>query len=211
MRLGLKQLLVVMLAAGICCEAQAEPRQLTSNETSWTFETGDACNESQTDKTGKVRFKLDRFGSVLGRSRDGNREDACFSPAVPVSENSNVEELLYENESCGGSIGGKRTIWDSMPFLCYTKNGNSQGEWLDSRYLASSSTITYGDTNSLESSFTYSGIKVQLAASLVCTVLTECWTFTNNTNSTITELALIHYIDGDLYFPTDQSFAGRLP
>ncbi len=184
-----------MLAAGICCEAHAELRQLTSDDDNWTFQTGDACDVTQ---TGKVRFKLNRFGSFGSVVSLGT--DACFSPAVNGS-------LLYANDLCADDTGGKGTIYESMPFLCYTKNNRSEGKWLKAGSL-SASPVSYGDTNYLQSTFTYDGIKVSMTASLVCTVLTECWTFTNDTNSTINELALIHYIDGDLYFPTAQQSSG---
>ena len=41
---------------------------------------------------------------------------------------------------------------------------------------------------------------MNLTATLDCNILTQCWTFTNRTNAELDTLAIIHYIDGDLFF-----------
>ena len=73
------------------------------------------------------------------------------------------------------------------------------GTWLERGPLAVN-TVTDGVDNRMTSQYTVDGVEVDLTATLDCNILTQCWTFTNRTNAELDTLAIIHYIDGDLFF-----------
>ena len=150
------------------------------------FSTGAACDPD----AGDVSLGLDVYGS-FGSSTEIN-QDALFNPANDVPDR-----------------GARGTVYESMPFLCRTQGGDSDGEWLEAGALnANANADAVGDR--MTSDYTVDGVGVEMVADFDCNVLTQCWTFTNNTGAPLDELALIHYVDGDLFFEGsfNNDFAG---
>ena len=141
------------------------------------FSTQAACD----DELGTVSMRLDVLGSF--GSSTSNGEDASFNPA-----NDNPDR------------GARGTVYESQPFLCRTAGGASSGEWLEVGESGNFGAQATGFPNRMESAYTVRGVRVDMSSELDCTTLTQCFTFTNNTGNRLDELALIHYIDGDLFF-----------
>ena len=94
----------------------------------------------------------------------------------------------------------KGTVYESMPFLCLTRGEVTTGVWLRWRMPGLTLLHTEAGSNALTSLFEYGGLQVRLVQTLRCTVLTQCYTFTNLGDRPVSVLALTQYIDGDLYF-----------
>ncbi len=142
------------------------------------FETGPECNE---DLTGHLEMGLDVFGA-FGSATEMD-VDALFNPANDEPD-----------------IGARGTVFESMPFLCATQGDESEGTWLELGRAGDVEAVADGDGNNLSSRFTMHGLDVQMEAEFACNILTQCYTFTNVSDARIDEVALIHYIDGDLFF-----------
>ena len=150
------------------------------------FATAAACD----DDLGSVSLRLDPYGS--------------FGSAVEIQQ-----DALFNPSNDAPDRGARGTVFESMPFLCRTVGGASSGTWLEaSRTDVAVNAV--GQVNRMTSNYTVNGVRVDLVASLECTTLTQCYTFTNNTNARLDTLALIHYIDGDLFFEGNfnNDFAG---
>ena len=141
------------------------------------FETGPECNQ---DVTGHLEMGLDVFGG-FGSATEID-QDADFNPANDEPDR-----------------GPRGTVFESMPFLCATQGGESAGSWLELG-RAGVEAVADGDEDSLSSRFEMHGLDVQMEASFACNILTQCYTFTNVSDARIEEVALIEYIDGDLFF-----------
>ncbi|MCA9539819.1 MAG: thrombospondin type 3 repeat-containing protein, partial [Myxococcales bacterium] len=151
------------------------------------FATGPQCNRAE---TGDLSLRLDVYGGF--GSAAGIRADATFNAGNDVPDQ-----------------GAAGTIYESMPFLCRRVGNASSGSWLESGRLNVAAQAD-GQNNQMTSRYTVNGVEVEMEATLDCNVLTQCYTFTNRTGSRLEELALIHYIDGDLYFQGgfNNDFAG---
>ena len=130
---------------------------------------------------GQVQFSIDAFGS--------------FGSAVSVGTNSE-----FNPSDDFPDQGFVRTMFESMPFLCRTfSNGGTEGNWLEAgRLNAQAQAQQQG--NDVTSSFSAVGVEVDATYRLNCTILEQCYTFTNVSGQTMDILALTPYIDGDLYF-----------
>ncbi len=162
-----------VLGLGMASVAGAVPVQRFQR-----FETGPACNQEQ---TGHLEMALDVFGSY--GSATGIDIDARFNPANDEPDR-----------------GPRGTVFESMPFLCATQAGASRGAWLEEERIGDVEAVADGEGNRLTSRFELDGIDVQMEATFECNILTQCYTFTNNTAARLDEVALIHYVDGDLFF-----------
>ncbi|MCB9551669.1 MAG: hypothetical protein H6705_07255 [Myxococcales bacterium] len=150
------------------------------------FATGAACDRD----LGTVSMRLDPYGA--------------FGSAVEIAQDAN-----FNPASDAPDRGARGTVYESMPFLCRTTGGATSGTWLEAgRTNAVANAV--GAVNHMDSTYTISGVQVAMTADLDCTTLTQCYTFTNNTNARLDTLALIHYIDGDLFFEGNfnNDFAG---
>ena len=136
------------------------------------------CNE---EVTGTLEMALDPYGA-FGSSVEID-EDARFDPA-------NDEP----------NVGARGTVFESMPFLCQTQGEESRGTWLEAGRIDAERGDSDANAERMSSTFTTQDIEVELVAGFDCNVLTQCYVFTNRTGARIDELALIHYIDGDLFF-----------
>ncbi|MBU1899696.1 thrombospondin type 3 repeat-containing protein, partial [Myxococcota bacterium] len=87
-----------------------------------------------------------------------------------------------------------------MPFLCMQRGGAYTGTWLEHGALSGVTPVATADEHDLSSEFNYQDVAIHFEAHFSCNHLEQCYTFTNNSADAIEELALIHYIDGDLYF-----------
>ena len=102
--------------------------------------------------------------------------------------------------------GPRRTVFESMPFLCQSQAGRATGHWLEEGRLAGIAPArTDGNGNRLTSDYTVDGVDVHLEAELDCNILTQCYTFTNRSGARLDTVELIPYIDGDLFFAGNQS------
>ena len=164
--------LALVLVVAMSAAVQAAPVN-----GSHAFETAAECNRAE---TGHVEFGLDVYGSFGSAVSDGS--DALFDPANDDPDR-----------------GARGTVYESMPFLCRSQERRYGGTWLERGPLAVN-TVTDGVDNRMTSQYTVDGVEVDLTATLDCNILTQCWTFTNRTNAELDTLAIIHYIDGDLFF-----------
>ncbi len=142
------------------------------------FETGPACREAT---VGQLELALDPYGSF--GSATAIREDARFNPVDDEPDR-----------------GMKSTIFESMPFLCVRDLEGSRGEWLETEHLGGLPVQAESSPNHMESDFQILGLAVHLEADLNCNILTQCYTFRNEGMQALSELVLIPYIDGDLFF-----------
>ncbi len=143
------------------------------------FSTGEECNVAS---TGAVQMALDPFGGFGSNADIG--EDARFDPANDQP-----------------NVGARGTVYESMPFLCQTSGGVSRGTWLEAgRIDGARRGASDGNGNLMSSNFSVQDVEVQMEAEFDCNVLTQCYTFTNRSDARMEELALIPYIDGDLFF-----------
>jgi hypothetical protein len=140
------------------------------------FETAAECD----DEMGSLSLSMDVYGSY--GSAVSIRRDATFNPANDAPDR-----------------GAQGTVYESKPFLCRTQGRRSTGIWLEQDPLAAAA-VTDGQPNRMTSQYTVDGVTVDLLATLDCTILTQCWTFTNSTGDRLDTLAITPYIDGDLYF-----------
>ena len=132
---------------------------------------------------GRVRLGLDAFGST-GSAVSIFGGEADFDPADDLPDQGYVS-----------------TMFESMPFLCRTfASGASDGSWLESGDQRNVVPETHVEGNDVSSSFAVLGLEVSAHFSLNCTVLEQCYTFTNVSGQVIDLVALTPYIDGDLYF-----------
>ncbi|MCA9545365.1 MAG: hypothetical protein KC613_13265, partial [Myxococcales bacterium] len=142
------------------------------------FQTGAACDVAQ---TGTLSMGLDVFGS-FGSATD-IRQDARYNPP--------------DDQPDRGAAG---TVYESMPFLCRSQGGRASGAWLEYGDQRAVAVQADGDGDSLSSEYVINGVRVNMEAAFECDLLTQCWTFTNETGALLDELAIIHYVDGDLFF-----------
>ncbi len=143
------------------------------------FETGPACNRAQ---TGVLQMGLDVFGGFGSNTRIG--QNATFDPANDDPDR-----------------GARGTVFESMPFLCQTQAGASVGSWLEAGRIGDGvQAVADADGNRMTSRYQVNGVGVELVATFECNRITQCYTFTNNTGQRLDELALIPYVDGDLFF-----------
>ena len=146
-----------------------------------TFQTGPACAQA---RTGSLSLGLDVYGSFGAGTGAG--VDALYDPPADMPDQ-----------------GAQGTVFQSMPFLCHTAGGESDGRWLEESRINERGPVVaeaVGDTNTLLSHYTVDGIEVDLVATFECNRLTQCYSFTNRTGGRLDVLALTHYVDGDLYF-----------
>ncbi|MBU1430599.1 thrombospondin type 3 repeat-containing protein, partial [Myxococcota bacterium] len=142
------------------------------------FSTGPECDVAE---TGQLSMGIDLFGAF--GSSSSVRYNANFNPP-----NDNPDR------------GEKGTVYESKPFLCMQRAGSYAGTWLERGALMSLNPVAAADAHQLTSDFNYSDVDVHFEATFNCNRIQQCYTFTNRGNSAIDEMALIHYIDGDLYF-----------
>lgn len=152
------------------------------------FQSDSSC---KSDK-GMVMLSIDKCGT-FGSSLDVG--DACFDP----------NDTRFSN-------GYRKTVFESMPFLCYTQGGSTKGSWLTESRSATSSYISGPISSRMEdgvlhSSFSYEGLQIDARFELDCTTLKHCYSFTNTTSATISEIAITPYLDSDLYFGEDPILA----
>lgn len=144
---------------------------------SHTLTTSDNCDIEQ---TGRVSLELDVYGSFGSSTSWGG--DAEFDAPGDQPD-----------------AGARGTVYESMPFLCRTQAGQTSGEWLEREPLRSRAQAD-GTADQLTSQYRVDGVAVDMVATLDCNVLTQCWTFTNQTGARLDSLSITPYIDGDLYF-----------
>ena len=142
------------------------------------FETGPACNRA---RTGVLRMGLDVFGAFGSNTRIG--QNAVYNPPNDDPDR-----------------GSRGTVFESMPFLCQTQGGASTGHWLEAGRVGEVVAVADADDNQMTSAYTVGGVEVQMQAAFECNRMTQCYTFTNRTGARLDELALIPYVDGDLFF-----------
>jgi MYXO-CTERM domain-containing protein len=130
---------------------------------------------------GQVALSLDVYGA-FGRDTAWG-EDATYDPA---NDRPNV--------------GPQATVFESMQFLCRDLNGEVDGRWLERRDMQDVEARADGSPQHMSSEFNVLDLDVQMEAFLNCNVLTLCYSFTNETFSVMPEVALIQYLDGDLFF-----------
>jgi MYXO-CTERM domain-containing protein len=140
------------------------------------FETAPACDLAE---TGTLSMALDVYGS--------------FGSAADIQQ-----DALYNPPNDQPDRGAAGTVYESKPFLCRTGGGRSSGEWLELGNVGGA--VADGDGDSLSSEYVVDGVRVNMEAEFECNLLTQCWTFTNETNARIDDLAITHYVDGDLFF-----------
>ncbi len=141
------------------------------------FETGPGCNQAE---TGFLTMGLDLFGSF--GSSSATHQSAIFDPAGDEPDR-----------------GGKSTVYESMPFMCFTQGGEAKGRWFDNaRSRTQAQAQQVGDR--LISDFVIEEMAVHFEAQFDCNRVSQCYTFSNQTGARVDNLALIQYIDGDLFF-----------
>ncbi|MDY0063281.1 MAG: MopE-related protein [Myxococcota bacterium] len=161
---------------GTCClllALLAAPRAWAQG--AFTLSTQAGCSPA----LGHLSLTVDAYGTFGTQANVAG--DAFFDPPEP------------EWERAG-------TVYQSMPFLCLTRDGSSAGTYLEAGRSGLGVARATQQGNTVTSVFTYGGVEVLLEQTLDCTVLTQCYTFTNTTNRPIMVLAITQYIDGDLYF-----------
>jgi len=104
------------------------------------------------------------------------------------------------------------TVFESMAFLCTARGRTANGTWLETNQggggwgwdepagLPLGAVQANQVGNTVTSNFEFDDVEVELVQELNCNTLTQCYTFTNVGNALLTEVAITHYIDGDLYF-----------
>ncbi len=152
------------------------------------FQSDPSCKSD----TGLVMLSIDKCGAFGSSISAG---DACFDP----------NDTRFSN-------GYRDTVFESKPFLCYTQGGNTKGSWLTESRSATSSYISGPISSRMEdgvlhSSFSYEGLQIDARFELDCNVLKHCYSFTNTTSATISEIAITPYLDSDLYFGEDPILA----
>lgn len=144
------------------------------------FATDPACDV----ELGRVELGLDVFGAF--GSATAVDVDALFDPAGDEPD-----------------VGARSTVFESMPFLCVTQEGESRGRWLELGRIGDVPARAHGEGNRLVSDFTVDGVAVHLEAEFNCNVLTQCYTFRNETDAPIAGIYLTPYMDGDLFFASN--------
>jgi hypothetical protein len=143
----------------------------------WPMSTQANCQAN----LGRVALSVDPFGAF--GSETGFATDAFYNP--------------QDNPD----VGARGTVYESMAFLCATQAGLTGGDWLETNNLFFvEPPVANGQGNRMTSAFTVGGFDVDMTAELNCNVLTLCYTVTNRSGARVDELALIPYVDGDLYF-----------
>ena len=134
---------------------------------------------------GRVSVGLDRFGAT-GTSTPGGA--ANFDPADDAPNQGLVS-----------------TVYDSFGFLCRTRaDGNTAGTWLEeSRYTGGGAANAQRVGDEVRSTFNAHQVEVSSRFWLDCTTLHHCYRFTNRSGQALNNLALYHYVDGDLFFEGD--------
>ena len=143
---------------------------------STAFSTAASCDSS----VGDISLELDVYGS--------------YGSAAPTSSPANFDPAGDQPD-----VGAKKTVYESMPFLCVDQNGSATGRWLADE-LSPPSYVAERQGDTMTSTFTYAGVQVRQEATFECNTLRQCWTFTNNTGAPITSVSITPYIDGDLFF-----------
>ncbi|MBU0551250.1 hypothetical protein KJ940_07120 [Myxococcota bacterium] len=145
------------------------------------LETGPACN---VHTVGVLSLLMDPLGSFGSATAVG--EQARFNPVTDDPDR-----------------GFRGTVFESMPYLCVRRSGaadNTYGTWLESERMGYPEVTVTPGVNAFTSEFSFGEIGVRLEAELNCNVLKQCYTFTNLGSARWGEIALIPYMDGDLYF-----------
>ena len=139
------------------------------------------CLEDQ----GRVRLRIDPYGAVGSAVSIGG--GAHFDPGVNEAGVDWVEES---------------TVFESMSFVCFEDAGGRfpRGTWLESGRYAGQRQAFNVEDGVVTSQSEWSNVTMELRAELMCNVLRECWTFTNNSDRDLETVALTHYIDGDLFY-----------
>ena len=153
-----------------------------------TFSAGPECGDVGVQS---LVIDFDRFGS-FGHTGSQLGRGALFDPADDMPDN-----------------GAQRTVFESSPFLCTVGGGQVAGRWLSqSGVNGAANADAVG--NRMTSQYQVGDLQVDLVASLDCNVLTQCYTFTNTGDRRVDTVALLHYVDGDLYFEGgyNNDFAG---
>jgi len=140
-----------------------------------TFTTGQQCNVQE---TGRVSLTMDTFGTFGSATTAGGDAD-------------------FDAGNDDPDLGEAGTVYRSSPFLCQTQAGQSQGEWLANGVANAEADAV---NNRMTSDYTVNDVAVDLTVTLECNILTQCWTFTNQSNARIDALAITQYVDGDLFF-----------
>ncbi|MCA9538993.1 MAG: thrombospondin type 3 repeat-containing protein, partial [Myxococcales bacterium] len=140
------------------------------------FATAAGCDP----ELGVVSLRVDPLGA-FGSSSSGT--DASFNPANDVPD--------------GGAQG---TVYESMAFLCQGVDGAYGGNWLSVSDSGNPGAQAFGQVNRMVSTYSFRNLRVDMVTDLDCTTLTQCYTFTNTSAAPVDEIALLQYVDGDLYF-----------
>ncbi len=167
-----------LLTLALCASAWAAPV-----EGSWPFQTGAECNEHT---TGRVTGALDVYGGFGNGA--GLDEDALFNPANDEPDR-----------------GPQGTVFQSQAFLCVSEGEESRGSWLakaneNGDWGMNVAAAADGEGNQMTSDYRVVDVDVNMQATFECNTLTQCWTFTNRGDAPLDEVAVIHYLDGDLFF-----------
>ena len=170
-------LFVVAIVCALGTTVQAVPVQRTH-----TFSSGPECANQG---VASLAIVMDRYGS-FGHASAAAGNGAVFNPADDMPDR-----------------GAQRTVYDSTPFLCTVGGGQVSGTWL-SMGVVGGDVAADANGNQMTSQYQVGDLRVDFTAELDCSVLTQCYTFTNVSDRRIDTVALIQYVDGDLYF--DGSF-----
>ena len=174
------------LAGGACAlllSAQAYSQPLGNGDAA-RFETDPFCDPD----LGEVQFDIDAFGALGTAVRAGG--EVLFNPADDLPDD-----------------GLRRTIFESMVFMCQESNGSAQGEWLESGRQGGAQVQAVVDGNEVRSQFNALGLEVVATYRLDCTTLERCYTVTNISGQPMQVVSLSPYTDGDMYFGPSPSLS----
>lgn len=152
---------------------------------STTFTTDPTCD---IDVTGTMSVEIDHLGSFGSSTLNGDA--ASFDPAGDMPDG-----------------GAQRTVYESMPFLCFERGGQFAGSWLERSEITGLIVNASRVGDVMTSQYTFDSIQVNHTSTFECNKIVQCWTFTN-LGAPVNTLAITPYIDGDLYFRNSLSDFG---
>ena len=98
-------------------------------------------------------------------------------------------------------LGMVSTIFEWKTLFCQeTSPGIASGSWLHNSAMQNTNPTVNINNGEVNSEFIYDGVRVNLRYWLDCTTIRYCYRLTNESNHVIPSIALIPYMDGDLYF-----------
>ena len=98
-------------------------------------------------------------------------------------------------------LGMVSTIFEWKTLFCQeTSSGIASGSWLHNSAMQNTNPTVNVNNGEVNSEFLYDGVRVNLRYWLDCTTIRYCYRLTNESNHVIPSIALIPYMDGDLYF-----------